>query len=139
MNNKFYLKKNYNNNVLAWDIILNNFNESVKKNALIKYNPIGFFVSHDAHDISKLKPVLKDLKCNVAHLYFNIATSGETFGNHKDTTDVWFWNCQGKTKWIIENKEQFILEPGDLIFVKKGIFHNAIPLTPRAGISMSKE
>ena len=139
MTTTFYLKKNYNNNVLGWDIILNNFNESVKRNTLIKHNPIGFFVSHDAHDIPELKPVLKDLKCKVAHLYFNIDASSKTFGSHKDTMDVWFWNCQGRTKWIIEDKKQFILEPGDLIFVKKDIFHHAIPLTPRAGISMSKK
>jgi ribosomal protein L16 Arg81 hydroxylase len=135
---KYYFKKNYNKNILSWDILLNNFNESIIKGNFIKHNPVGFFVSHDAHNIPELKKILKDLNCKIAHLYFNITTTSKTFGKHKDSMDVWFWNCQGKIKWIIEDKKEIVLNPGDLIYVKKHVYHEVIPLTPRAGISMSK-
>ena len=81
--------------------------------------------------------VLKDLECNTAHLYFNVTTKAETFGRHKDTMDVYYWQCQGVTQWIVEDKN-VILNPGDLIYIPSGMYHSVTPLSPRLGISMSK-
>ena len=131
--------KSYNKKVVSWKEVFENFNWSVNNKDDIKFNDFGFFVSHKADLMKKVKTVLKDLKCNSAHLYFNIITKARTFGPHRDTMDVWFWQCQGKTKWVIENKKEYILNPGDLIFVPKNIQHEVVPLSPRAGISMAKE
>jgi quercetin dioxygenase-like cupin family protein len=51
--------------------------------------------------------------------------------------EVIYWQCQGQTLWIIDQREQHILKPGDLITVPAGTYHNVIPLTPRLGISMA--
>ena len=110
---------------------------AAKSKELIKHNPIGFFGCHSAWRIDRLIPIIEDLNVDDAHLYFNITTVGENFGNHKDNEDVYFWQCQGISKWIIEDKE-YILEPGDLIIVPAGVYHNVKALTPRAGVSMSK-
>jgi ribosomal protein L16 Arg81 hydroxylase len=67
----------------------------------------------------------------------NLASSTGTFGNHVDTMEVIYWQCQGQTLWIIDQREQHILKPGDLITVPAGTYHNVIPLTPRLGISMA--
>ena len=130
--------RQYNMNVLDWTEAFLNFNNSVSQNKEIKFNYPGFYVSHEGHYIDKVKEVLKDLNCNIAHLYFNISTKAETFGKHKDTMNVYFWQCQGVSKWIVENDE-VILNPGDLIYIPKGVYHNVIPLTPRLGVSMSNE
>ena len=45
-----------------------------------------------------------------AHLYFNITTNARTFGKHNDNDDVWFWQCQGVTKWTIEDEDEIVLE-----------------------------
>ena len=131
------LHKNYCDNVLSWNEIFLNFDLAAKSKELIKHNPIGFFVCHSAWRIDRLKPIMEDLNVDDAHLYFNITTVGENFGNHKDNEDVYFWQCQGISKWVIEDKE-YILEPGDLIIVPAGVYHNVKALTPRAGVSMSK-
>ena len=131
------LHKNYCDNVLSCNEIFLNFDLAAKSKELIKHNPIGFFVCHSAWRIDRLKPIMEDLNVDDAHLYFNITTVGENFGNHKDNEDVYFWQCQGISKWIIEDKE-YILEPGDLIIVPAGVYHNVKALTPRAGVSMSK-
>ena len=60
-----------------------------------------------------------------------------TYGKHKDNIDVYFWQVQGISEWII-NEEHILLNPSDLLFVEKGVYHEVIPKTPRAGISMSK-
>lgn len=130
------LIKNYNKNVPNWETLLNNFNDSVINNGLIKHKCLGFFVSHEAHKIKEVKKVLKNLKLKIAHLYLNITKSGGTFGNHKDDVDVYFWQVQGYTEWKFETKK-ILLKKGDLLYVPKGMYHEVIAQVPRAGISMS--
>jgi mannose-6-phosphate isomerase-like protein (cupin superfamily) len=132
-----YFIREYNLDVVNWTEAFLNYDNSVRNNKQIKFSYPGFFVSHEGHEIEKVKDVLKDLKCSIAHLYFNISIKAETFGKHKDTMDVYFWQCQGVTKWIIEDKDEVILNPGDLIYIPKEIYHSVIPLSPRLGISMS--
>ena len=134
-----YFIRNWNDNVVNWSEALLNFNTSYNNNSLIKSNDNGFFVSHEAHKIDKVSEVLKNNNFNVAHLYFNILTNAKTFGKHQDTMDVWFWQCQGITQWTIDEKDTVTLNPGDLIYVPAGVNHAVKPLTPRIGISMSKE
>jgi len=133
---KIKLIKNYNNKVPSWDSLIENFNNSVMNQNKIKHSCLGFFVSHDAYEIKEVKEVLKNLKLNTAHLYFNITLNGKNFGKHIDDVDVYFWQVKGQCEWIIENKK-YLLDVGDLIIVPKLIEHEVIPLTPRAGISMS--
>jgi len=135
MNNPYFVRE-YNLDVVNWTEAFLNYDNSVRNNKQIKFSYPGFFVSHEGHEIEKVQNVLKDLKCSIAHLYFNISTKAETFGKHKDTMDVYFWQCQGVTKWIIEGKDEVILNPGDLIYIPKEIYHSVIPLSPRLGISM---
>ena len=127
------------NKSIAYATLILDITKAVLPVLYIKFNYPGFFVSHEGHEIETVKPILKDLNCNIAHLYFNITTKAETFGKHKDVMDVYFWQCQGATKWIIEDKDKVILNPGDLIFIPKGVHHNVIPLSPRLGVSMSNE
>ena len=132
-----YYKREYNLNVVDWTEAFLNYDKSVHLYKEIKFNYPGFFVSHEGHNIDKVKDVLKDLECNTAHLYFNVTTKAETFGRHKDTMDVYYWQCQGVTQWIVEDKN-VILNPGDLIYIPSGMYHSVTPLSPRLGISMSK-
>ena len=81
--------------------------------------------------------VLKDLECKYAHSYINLLQSSRTFGDHNDTMNVNFWQGDGVTKWVINGKDEYLLHPGDLIQIPKGINHNVVPLTPRFGVSFS--
>lgn len=127
---------NFEKNVPSWQSILNNFNHSVLQNEEIKHQPLGFFVSHSAQDIPEVDLVLKRLGLRYAHTYMNITQYGGTFGRHKDTMDVWYWQVQGVTQWVFDDVS-YVLQPGDLITIPKGVYHDVIPLSPRAGISMS--
>ena len=129
--------KNFDKNVLSWDDIFQNFNESVERNELIKFKQVAAYVIHNANRIEALKNILHKLNCTVAHIYLNLCAEKINFGRHNDDMDVWFWQCQGLSRWVLDDKE-FTLEPGDLIYVKKGIYHNVSALTPRAGVSMSR-
>ena len=49
-----------------------NYDKSVHLNEEIKFNYPGFFVSHNGHDIDKVKKVLNDLDCNTVAFYILI-------------------------------------------------------------------
>ena len=60
--------------------------------------------------------------------------SGNKSITHKDEYDVYILELFGKTMYKIE-KEEFILEPNDLLFIPKNKIHKAIGLTPRICLS----
>jgi ribosomal protein L16 Arg81 hydroxylase len=133
---KIKLLKKYDMNCPDWNNILNNLNNSVINGDDVKHNCLGFFFSDNARVMPEVKNILNKLNLTLAHLYINITQNGDTYGRHSDTVDVYYWQVQGKTNWQFDD-EKYILEPGDLIIIPKGIYHNVQPLSPRAGISMS--
>lgn len=59
---------------------------------------------------------------------------------HEDLVDGFFIQCEGETLWkIYKNNtiDEYILKPGDLIFIPKRITHSVLSLCPRAAISIS--
>ena len=128
----------FEKNVPSWQSILDNFNQCVLNTNDIKHQPLGFFVSHNSDTIPEVKRTMNRLEMKFAHTYMNITLHGGTFGRHNDTMDVWYWQVQGVTQWEFDDVS-YILQPGDLVTIPMGVYHNVIPLTPRAGISMSIE
>jgi len=58
---------------------------------------------------------------------------------HNDPTDVFYWQCIGTVNWMIggdrANRVAYELNPGDVIYVPKGTWHEILAKTPRAAIS----
>ena len=96
-----------------------------------------FTTTIDGHTIGSAKVVLETLGLTVAHVYVSTEKGNHGFGKHNDPDDVYFWQCQGSTKWVTDYGD-YTLEPGDLIYVPATVNHEVISLTPRAGLSMSK-
>ena len=130
------LTKKWNENTVNWDEAIENYNISINKKWNVKHKPYGFFVTHDADLIEKVKESLKKLDCALAHLYFSLDTKTKTYGWHVDPVEVFYWQCIGKVEVETEDNK-YILEPGDLLKIPIGMKHNFIPLTPRLGVSMS--
>jgi ribosomal protein L16 Arg81 hydroxylase len=128
---KFYLP------TPTWDEI----NESIEATTSSEkwFLKIGscFTVTVDGHTIGSARVVLETLGLTVAHVYVSTEKGNHGFGKHNDPDDVYFWQCQGSTKWVTDYGD-YTLEPGDLIYVPATVNHEVISLTPRAGLSMSK-
>tara|TARA_B100001057_G_C22646861_1_gene870439 strand:+ start:407 stop:826 length:420 start_codon:yes stop_codon:yes gene_type:complete len=135
-------KKNFFNLDLDWQTYIDNLNDSANRGEEIKFSQVGFYVTHSALRIKELQPLFDKIKPIHAHLYLSLSNLDETFEPHEDFMDVWFWQAIGKTHWKTYETEQgseFLLEPGDLIYIPRGIKHKVKSLTPRVGISMANE
>ena len=57
---------------------------------------------------------------------------------HSDPVDGVFVQCLGTTKWTAfyeEETESFIVKPGDIMYIPKGVEHSVETLEPRIGVS----
>jgi hypothetical protein len=75
----------------------------------------------------------KENKKSDLFLFFSF-TSGNKSITHRDEYDVFILGLYGKTIYKVDN-EEFILERGDLLSIKKNQLHKAIGLTPRIILS----
>ena len=74
--------------------------------------------------------------------YISLSSESSTHGRHNDVMDVWCWQMTGYTLWKVEGRKrnfEKVLEPGELIYVPRGMWHNTKPMTPRAGLSFGAE
>lgn len=155
-NSDFFIRKDHSvfNDALSivppsWDTLLKSLDASMADdNKLTVFKQRFGFISWYTKDIPETGPILNMIteqnpggKEYSAHLYMSISVHSEVYGRHRDTADVWYWQCQGITRWKVWDTEEkyYILRPGNWIFVPQGMDHDARPLTPRAGISFAVE
>lgn len=72
-------------------------------------------------------------------IYMSIIPKAKSHGIHRDVTDVFHWQQQGKTTFTIYDDKPYtyVLKPGDCVFIPAGMYHNTLPLTARAGVSFA--
>lgn len=149
----YYLFKNIQHELPTWDDVIENLNLSIENKWLVKYLDNFGFITHKAKMMRHVDSLfdyistsasdhaskIKGLHTHVsAHCYFSLIKTSKTFGRHKDPTDVLFWQMIGKTQWTVESNNEkiiFVLEPNDLLYVPRNMWHDTKPLTARAGIS----
>jgi hypothetical protein len=71
-------------------------------------------------------------------IYMSLAPNAFSHGIHCDVTDVYHWQQVGTTRWTVydNGKHTYELNPGDVLYVPRGMYHDTLPLTPRAGLSV---
>jgi mannose-6-phosphate isomerase-like protein (cupin superfamily) len=141
--NKHYVFRNVQLETPSWSDILNNLNTNVVSNTKIKILDNLGFVTLDAENIILVKPLFEAIKLTTsnkcsAHCYISLLEISGTFGRHNDNADVFFWQVQGSSKWVVEQDSvcEYILYPNDIIYIPRFVIHEVQPLGPRAGISI---
>jgi ribosomal protein L16 Arg81 hydroxylase len=140
---KFYKDDSFEK--ITWDEVITNIDVTVCQETrppLKILDNLGI-VSHDTTDMLKTYPIrdlIKKYRSNIdftVHLYVSLTSVSNTFGKHNDFTDVIIWQCLGITRWTIYDKQtvQYDLKPGEFLYIPRNMFHDTIPITPRASIS----
>jgi hypothetical protein len=139
-----------------WETILNEFDSEYKihlytqNKDIFKYQDKLGFVCHKFDNIDIVKIFLEKIAKNhhrknqtfTALSYISLSSESTTYGRHNDVMDVWCWQMTGYTLWKVEGKKrnfEKVLEPGELIYVPRGMWHDTKPITPRAGLSFGSE
>jgi len=68
------------------------------------------------------------------NLFFSF-TAGARSITHKDAYDVYIIGVKGRTLYKVEDKE-YMVTPGDLLYIPKRFIHTAIGLDPRIILSL---
>lgn len=71
-------------------------------------------------------------------LYFSFIPAASSHGVHRDVAHIFHWQQLGYSQWTVYDKEthNYVLKPGDCIYVPPGMYHKVVPVTARAGISI---
>lgn len=140
----------------SWEQILEEFDREYKihlyqnDNSIFKYqNRLGFIL-HKFDSINSINNFLKAISIShhrlnqtyTALAYISLSSESVTYGRHHDVMDVWCWQMTGYTLWKVEGRKrnfEKVLEPGELIYIPRGMWHDTKPMTPRAGLSFGSE
>ena len=77
-------------------------------------------------------------------VFVNFIANEYNIPKHSDKRETLFWQCIGKTFWHVyppssEFPVSYTLEPGDILYVPKGVEHEVIIEEPRASIAFGYE
>ena len=141
-NNRHYFFKDLGLELPTWDDILHVLNRSAKQNPKFKINKNLVFpimIGNQLKQVGEFQREYAKLdlyKQSSAHLYISLLDIG-TYGRHNDKADVMFWQLKGSTHWLVEDTEdvEYVLTPGDAIYIPVGMYHTVSSLSPRAGVS----
>ena len=68
-------------------------------------------------------------------VYISFTGGAESFDKHKDTDDVLIVQAIGRMKYTLD--KDYILNPGDSLFIPEGTYHDPSTLEPRVTLSFS--
>lgn len=148
----FFIKEAIEGINVTWDDIINNVNLCNEVNDHVKYLK-GTFITHKVlqKNLDRIaRPIRNELRevysgslGYTSHIYSSMTSNAETFGRHKDTADVFFLGIKGVTVFEVwdknDNVSHYTVNIGDVLFIPRGLFHNATAATPRSGISFGIE
>jgi ribosomal protein L16 Arg81 hydroxylase len=132
----------------TWQDVINNLNEC-QGEAIFHTDTMGVICHEVKHkDYSRIHEVAAMLSGEYnnapvsSHTYISFIDSAKTFGKHVDDLDVYFLQAIGQTQfsvWEDDIEHTHKLNPGDLLYIPAGLYHDTKPLTPRVGISYGVE
>jgi mannose-6-phosphate isomerase-like protein (cupin superfamily) len=161
-----FVIKNYFNIDFSWEEAIEFFDVSskteskyealkddlstLKKNNLISRFVPGYLQGSIPLPHNKITPMAEHLFKDILNCKFEGLDSVQFFSNlpsceyssfiHADDFDVFFIEMIGQTRWDIykdNNKiNSFVINPGDVIVVPAGTYHQVNALSPRFGVSI---
>jgi len=105
----------------------------------------------EAENVLKIFNEIMELESGCVKSLINFVGNEAKYYIHADEHDVFSWHCIGQVEWRIypniildknidpptdvdEPYESYILNPGDVLYVPKGVVHQVIVNQPRASI-----
>jgi len=137
--NDFNLCKN-----IKWSDVIKKIDHEYLNNSyklLLSDNELPSFVLHNNYYPETLQLAYSEVEQKYdiknLHVYLSFAQKSSTFGRHCDTMDVIIVQSIGRMIYEFDDGVHVIMNPGDSLFISKGVYHNPIVLEPRVSLSFS--
>lgn len=89
-------------------------------------------------NIAKIHQVMNDkYGLKVLHVYTSKNFNAKTFGRHCDSENVLIVQSIGKMEYKFDDDQIISLQPGDGLYIPKGMYHDPISSEPRVTLSFS--
>lgn len=96
----------------------------------------NYFPNSIGHLVTLVQPDLESKYdyCDV-DMYVSFCKDACNHGRHCDDKDVLIVQAIGRMEYGFDNGKIYVLDPGDSIFIPKGVYHNPTVHSPRATLS----
>jgi ribosomal protein L16 Arg81 hydroxylase len=118
------------------------------------YLTVGFSDDRDIREIQQVYETFKDIFSNELlpiSAFVNIIGGEKPGEAHHDERETIFWQCIGTSEWTVYEdpaegkyevaslkiKNQFVLNPGDILYLKNRGIHSVKNYGPRAAIAFA--
>ena len=71
------------------------------------------------------------------HQYVSLSAESSTFGRHNDNVDVMIVPIIGKIGYRVDGLGEVDMDPGDVLYIPKYVYHEPVVYGPRATLSFS--
>ena len=129
---------------VEWIDVIEKINNEYLNNTykiLLNDNELPSFVLHNNYYPRTLQSAYNEVekKYNIKdmHVYLSFANKSSTFGRHRDTMDVVIVQAIGNMLYLFDDETKIMMNPGDSLFIPKGVYHNPIVSEPRVSLSFS--
>lgn len=127
-----------------WDAVIQNFDLCVLSGHVRELGMGGFVALNSRHhSYQKANILARELGPKVTlHTYISFSHRSETSGRHIDEEPVFCLQAIGQTQfevWENDQKYDYILTAGDMLYIPSNVPHRATPLTPRVLLSYGDE
>ena len=142
----YQYRKNYFNDCkyVCWEDVIDKINHEHLHNThkvIAKNNNFPSLVLHNDYYPSTIQSayteVEKKYNTKELHIYLSFAKGSSTFGRHCDTMDVIIVQSIGSMSYTFDDESEVTMNPGDSLFIPKGVYHNPIVFEPRVTLSFS--
>lgn len=104
---------------------------------------LQFKGGHVGKTLQVVNDVHKRLATTAIHIYANWVKDGHQYGRHNDAMDVAILQTWNSIAYCVESPfgpkqhTAFTLDPGDLIYIRAGVYHTPIIFGERMSMSFS--
>tara|TARA_B100000902_G_scaffold285411_1_gene271397 strand:- start:2 stop:487 length:486 start_codon:yes stop_codon:yes gene_type:complete len=88
-----------------------------------------------------MRPLAEHMKLNYGmrefHQYVSLSGGSSTFGRHNDEVNVMIVPIIGDIGYNVDGLGEVFMEPGDILYIPKYVYHEPLVLGPRATLSFS--
>ena len=88
-----------------------------------------------------MRPLAEHMKINYNmrdfHQYVSLCGGSSTFGRHNDEVDVMIVPVIGDIGYTVDGLGEVFMEPGDILYIPKYVYHEPRIFVPRATLSFS--